>query len=533
MNPIKVFSTLLIITAVTQAASAKRPNIIFFINDDQVKEEMGCYGGKVLTPNLDRLAREGMRFDNAHTVSTVCTPSRYSMFTGRYPGNSSFKSYLAAYPKDRHGVPGFNVGLEDDNMNVGNVLRQAGYVTGHVGKLHVGVHLKTAQEYAHHGLYDVSKQSGLLEPDNPNVIAGWQRNEKWYRQWIMDRGFSWAKHVYWGNVQGAYPHHNPEWTLEAALEFIEQNRDGPFYLHYATTMMHGGPHGWSRSLEKPLSSGAGKLESRPNVIPPRDELCRRVDEAGLEENTYGFTWMDATVGAMLNKLDQLKIADNTLFVFVTDHGTEGKFSLHDHNGTAIPCIIRWPGVVKAGSVCSNLMQNTDLVPTFFDVAGATIPQGYRVDGKSVQPMLTDPKAEIHDHLYFELGYARGIRTDQWKYIAIRYSADRLDQIENASLRKLPDLLAYQGGSKNASNHLQRRPHYLQPNQLYNLNDDPLEQNNLAGMPEHQAQLRTMQRLLTEKLKAQGRPFGEFVPGADSVPVEKIMPHLKKLEQLRP
>jgi len=533
MKALKVFSTLLIITAITQSASAKRPNIIFFINDDQVKDEIGCYGGKVLTPNLDRLAREGMRFDNAHTVSTVCTPSRYSMFTGRYPGNSSFKSYLASYPKNRHGAPGFNVGLEDDNMNVGNVLRQAGYVTGHVGKLHVGVHLKTSQEYSHHGLYDVSKQSGLLEPDNPNVIAGWQRNEKWYRQWIMDRGFSWAKHVYWGNVQGAYPHHNPEWTLEAALEFIEQNRDGPFYLHYATTMMHGGPHGWSRSLENPLSSGAGKLESRPNVIPPRDELCRRVDEAGLEENTYGFTWMDATLGAMLEKLEQLNIADNTLFVFVTDHGTEGKFSLHDHNGTAIPCIIRWPGVVKAGSVCSNLIQNTDLVPTFFDVARATVPDGYRMDGKSIQPLLIDPKAEIHNHLYFELGYARGIRTDQWKYIAIRYSADRLEQIENASLRKIPDLLAYQGGSKNASNHLQRRPHYLQPDQLYHLDNDPLEQNNLAGMPEHEVQLKTMQRLLTEKLKAQGRPFGEFVPGADSVPVEQIMPHLKKLEQLRP
>jgi hypothetical protein len=259
----------------------------------------------------------------------------------------------------------------------------------------------------------------------------------------MDHG-SW---FFMGNVQGAYPHHNPEWTLEAALEFIVRNRAGPFYLHYATTMMHGGPQGWSRSLEQPLSSSAGKIESRPKVIPARDELCRRVDAAGLAENTYGFTWMDATVGAILEKLDQLKIADNTLFVFLTDHGTEGKFSLHDHNGTAIPCIIRWPGVVKAGSVSSNLLQNTDLVPTFFDVAGATIPQGYRVDGKSVQPMLIDPKAQIHVHLYFELGYARGIRTDQWKYIAISYSADRLDQIENASLRKLPGLLAYQGGSK--------------------------------------------------------------------------------------
>jgi arylsulfatase A-like enzyme len=524
--------TLLEVAHSAPVASRNRPNIIFFINDDQVKEEIGCYGGKVLTPHLDRLAREGMRFDNAHVVSTVCTPSRYSLFTGRYPGNAYCRQYLSAYPKNRHGAPGFNLGLEDDNMNVGNVLRLAGYVTGHVGKLHVGPHLKDPEEFAHYGLYDVSKKSGLLEPDAPEVIAGWRQNEKWYRQWIMDRGFSWAKHVYWGNVQGAYPHHNPEWTLEAALEFIDENHDQPFYLHYATTMMHGGPNGWNNSLENPLASGAGKLEELPAVIPSRADLRRQVEEAGLEESANGFTWMDATVGAMLDKLDQLGIADNTLFVFVTDHGTEGKFSLHDHNGTAIPCIIRWPGVVKPGSVSSNLVSATDMVPTFFDFAGVAVPEGYRLDGKSIKPILTDPRAKVHGQLYFELGYARGIRTEKWKYIAIRYGAERFGQIENASLKKLPDLLAYQGGAKNASNHLQRRAHYLEPDQLYNLTKDPLEQNNLVRHPEFKEQLKKMRALLTEKLAAQGHPCGEFVPGADSVPAEDIWPHLEKMKKLR-
>ena len=513
-----------------KGAPRNRPNIIFFISDDQVKEEVGCYGGKVLTPHLDRLAREGMRMDNAHVVSTVCTPSRYSLFTGRYPGNSWFKPYLAEFPKDRHGAPGFNVGLEEDNMNVGNVLRLAGYVTGHVGKLHVGPKLKKPDEFAAFGLYDTSARSGV-DPNDPAVIAGWRKNEKWYRKWIMDRGFSWAKHVYWGNTSGTA--HNPEWTLEAALEFIEENRDKPFYLHYATTMMHGGPKGWSRSLEKPLASGAGKLEKLPGVIPSRAELCKQVDEVGLDRSVYGFTWMDATVGAMLDKLDKLGIADNTLFVFVTDHGTKGKWSLHDHNGTAIPCIIRWPGVVKPGSVCNNLVQATDMVPTFFDVAGASVPEGYRMDGKSIKPILANPNAKIHDHLYFELGYARGIRTDEWKYIAIRYGAERFGQIEAAKLTKLPNALAYGGGGKNASNHLQRRPHYLEPDQLYNLANDPLEMKNLAKNPRFKAQLEKKRGLLTAKLKAQGRPFGEFVPGADSVQAEEIWPYLEKMKQLRP
>jgi arylsulfatase A-like enzyme len=126
----------------SEAGQENRPNIILFVVDDMVKEEIACYGGKVLTPNIDRLAREGMRLDNGHTVSNVCTPSRYTLFTGRYPGNSYFKPYLEEYPKNRHGAPGFNVGLEEDNMNVGNVLRLSGYVTGHVGKLHVGPQVK-------------------------------------------------------------------------------------------------------------------------------------------------------------------------------------------------------------------------------------------------------------------------------------------------------------------------------------------------------------------------------------------------------
>lgn len=508
------------------------PNIIFFITDDQVKEEVACYGGDVLTPNIDRLASEGMRFDNAHVVSCVCTPSRYTFFTGRYPGNSYFEPYLEEFPKDRHGHPAFNVGLEDDNMNVGNALRLSGYVTGHVGKLHVGPELKSTEAYTSFGLYDASSKSGV-DPDDPKVIAGWQHNELWYRQWIKDRGFSWAKHVYWGNVKHPYNGHNPEWTLQAALEFIDENQDKPFYLHYTTTLMHGGGNSWNNSMDNPLSSGAGKLSRLPNVIASRSDIKAQVADAGFDENTTGFTWMDATLGAMLDMLDKLGIADNTLFVFISDHGTEGKWSLHDHNGTAVPCIIRWPAVVPAGSVCSNLVVSTDLVPTFFDVADAKIPNSYRIDGTSIKPILSDPAAKVHEHLYFELGDGRAVRTQDWKYIAIRYSTERFAEIESASLLNLPGKMAYAGGTKNAANHLARRPHYLESDQLYNLSNDPLEMNNLAGNPEYQEQLDELRAMLTSELEKQGRPFGEFVPGVDSVPVALIQPYLEQIKLLRP
>lgn len=503
-----------------QAAPANSPNIIFFIVDDQVKDEVACYGGEVLTPHLDRLAAEGMRMDAAHAVSCVCTPSRYAMFTGRYPGNSTWPAYLEAYPTNRHGSPEFNVGLEDDNMNVGNALRLAGYVTGHVGKLHVG---------ADHG-------TGLSpddDPEDPAVIAQWQAHELSTRQWVMERGFSWAKHVYSGNIEDPYNKHNPDWTLEAALEFIDLNQDRPFYLHYCTTMMHGGPNNWTDALDYPLYSGAGLLAEPPNVPIVRSNITAQVDAAGLDPDTYGFTWMDATVGAMLDKLDALGIASNTLFVFITDHGTDGKFSLLDHNGTSVPCIIRWPDVVPAGSVCSNLVQNTDMVPTFFDVAGATVPEGYRIDGTSIAPILSDPSTNVHEHLFFELGYGRAVRTDKWKYIAIRHSTNSFADVELANLLNMPQKLAYIGNTKRVSSHLELRPDCYDLDQLYDLENDPLELTNLAYNVAYEGQLNMMKAILTPYLEAQGRPFGEFVPGEDSVPIDQVQPYVDQLELVSP
>ena len=285
-------------------------------------------------------------------------------------------------------------------------------------------------------------------------------------------------------------------------------------------------------MNHPLVSGAGKLKKLPEVIASREEIRRQVEEAGLEPGTTGFTWMDATVGAIMDKLDELGIADNTLFVFVSDHGTNGKFSLHDHNGTAVPCIMRWPKVIDAGAVSSSLIQTTDFVPTFFDIAGVNKPDGYRVDGISLRPLFSDPEKTLHDHLYFELGLARAVRTRDWKYIAIRYDAQRFAAIENAPLKKLPDLLTYQGGAKNVSNHMGARPHFLESDQLYYLTNDPMEASNLAGSAEHSGQLENLRKILTKELQTQGRPFGELVPGSDSVPVEKFLPYLEKLGELK-
>ncbi|MHC4424543.1 MAG: sulfatase-like hydrolase/transferase, partial [Planctomycetota bacterium] len=193
----------------------KRPNIILFITDDQDKQSIGAYGGHVLTPNLDRMAREGMIFHQAYVSSTVCTPSRYSFLTGRYAGRSYSRRYEEECPPGKQGFPSFNVELEEDNTNVGAVLRESGYMTGYVGKFHVGPDIKRPNEYEKFGLRHISTDA----PPNSAGTAAFRYNERRYREFLKKKGFSWARHIYWGNLQKPFNHHNPEWTIEAALEF--------------------------------------------------------------------------------------------------------------------------------------------------------------------------------------------------------------------------------------------------------------------------------------------------------------------------
>ncbi|MFQ5808539.1 MAG: sulfatase, partial [Armatimonadota bacterium] len=344
---------------------------------------------------------------------------------------------------------------------------------------------------------------------------------------------SWAKHIYWGNLRSPMNAHNPEWTVEAALEFIEENKDRPFYLHYCTTLLHGGSNQWLRSLERPRVSGEGMLEKPPAVMPERATVLDRIRERGLDEQAAGYTWLDDSVGAVLRKLDELGIAENTLFVFITDHGSDFKASLYDRDGTSIPCIIRWPGHVQAGAVCDELVQNIDFVPTFFDVAEAEAPRSYQRDGMSLAPLFAGDKVEWRDHLYFEMGHARAVRTRDWKYIAVRYSAERIERIRGASLAQLPRTLGYIENLGLSSRGMTRNPNYLHYDQLYNLKNDPAEMTDLAGKPEHAERLKEMkERLLTSLRSFPDRPFGEFIPGRNAVGPGTIDDRIEDMKKVR-
>ncbi len=497
-----------------RAAGAKRPNIIVFLLDDYDKDETSVYGGKVLTPNLDRLAREGVTFHNAHVTSTVCTPSRYTFLTGRYAGSSTFKEFVDLFPPGQQALPGFNVGLEDDNMNVGAVLARHGYATGFVGKYHVGHGLDDATYRKAHNLHEVPKNVPYSDAVNRKVYE----NEKRLRTLVTRRGFTWAKNIYWENTKAPFQSHNPEWTIAAAVEFIRTHRDRPFYLHYATTLLHGPNGSWHKSLGHPKVTGEGMIERELGVMPPRETVMKRIRQAGLTENEAGYLWMDDSLGVLLATLDKLGLAENTVVLFIADHGSGNKGSLYKTRGTEVPCLMRWPAGMAKGVRCDSLIQNTDFVPTWFELAGAKLPAGYKIDGVSLAPLLTAPDRSVRQYVYSEIGAARSVKTADYSYIALRYTRQQVEGVRAGNRRTIKSAVGLSGGvARAAAGH----PDAYTADQLYDLNADPNAQKNLAADPEHAETLGKMKAILAAELKRfPNRPFGEFVPGGNAMPGSK-------------
>jgi len=401
------------------------------------------------------------------------------------------------------------VALEDDRMNVGRVLAENGYATGFVGKYHVGgEESHSPEELKKHGLHDVPKNVPWTEEINRKQFE----NEKIHRKMIKAQGFTWAKHIYWGNTKAPFKGHNPEWTAAAALEFIEEHKDGPFYLHYCTTLLHGPNGEWHKSLvEKPLVTNEGYLKEPIGLI-DRKSVMERITAAGLTENEAGYLFMDDSLGLLLDKLDELGIADNTIVVFIADHGSERKGSLYKHRGTEVPCIVRWPLGVKPGVACHELVQNTDFVPTWFELAAAKVPKGYKIDGVSLAALFADPEKPVRDYVYGEMGPSRSIRTKQWSYMALRYIRQQIEGVRAGEKRVIKRLQGIGGGVSRGK----ENPNGFQCDQLYNLSRDPLEQKNLADNPEYGAKLAELKGTLTRELKRfPNRPYGEFVPGGNA------------------
>jgi arylsulfatase A-like enzyme len=309
--------------------------------------------------------------------------------------------------------------------------------------------------------------------------------------------------------------HNPEWTIDAAVEFIELNKDKPFYLYYATTLLHGPNTEWSKSLAKPEMTGEGKLKGYKSKYSTRATVMERIKKAGLTENEAGYTWMDDGIGILLDKLDELGIADNTVFVFVADHGSTRKGSLMKDRGMEVPLLVRWPSGIEKGSVSHELVQSTDFVPTWFELAGAKVDRQYKVDGVSMVPLFKNPNQPIRDYVYGEMGAARSVKTKDWNYVALRYTQEQVAGIRNKSKGHIKTALGLSGGVARA----QFQTYGVDLDQLYKMTAENEGENNLASSMEQKPVLEKLKGYLKQELAKFKRPYGEFIPGANAVPIE--------------
>ena len=415
-------------------------------------------------------------------------------------------------------------------MNVGNVLREAGYTTGFVGKFHLTSNLDFPEFYK-------GKDKWINIPKNarpgPETSAQFKHNERWMRRYLKELGFSWAKNVYPENTPSPYSTHNPEWTTVAALEFIEENKDGPFYLHLCSTLLHGPDKSWRKSMDHPLITGEGEVESLPEIMTPRVELLKIIKEKGFDPESHvaGEAWIDDSLGAILRKLKELGIDDNTLVIFAPDHGRDGKASVFSQGSCQVPMIMRWPKGIAAGQVCEELVQNIDLVPTFFELGEAVKPESYRIDGQSLTPLFKNgTDKDWRNHLYLEMGAARATVTKDWSYIAVRYTKEQIGAIKRAAPQNLPKAMSYIGrlgiGVRGAD-----RPGFFDEDQLYNLKTDPKEMRNLAGHIGHSSRVKEMRQKMQQDLQAIGRPFGEFIPGGNAAKPGQVSKQIKIVKQL--
>ena len=528
--------------------AADRPNVILILTDDQSPRNpptpespqlisppgFGYGGDRVLTPNIDRLGREGMVLTNANVACPVCSPSRYTTLTGRHASRTCGELFQRRFPTGTMARPENNVELGRGEANLPQLLQTAGYTTAWVGKCHLLEHeVLTRPE-----LWGTASAPGLKRypPDsdprtNTKTHRAMHDNQQWWRQRIRKEGFDWVGAVYPGNLLELYNQpanvHNVEWTTRSILDFLETREAGgdePFFLYYGTTVPHG-PDPWRKTKDgfanaidaDPGYTGEGyRTDLDYSFMPTRAEIKQEVEAAGFDVRHSWLTWLDHSIGAILKKLDERDLTRDTLVIVTSDHGTwrYGKTTMYD-GGLKVPLVMRWPGGIKPGSTYPHLVLNTDYAATILDLADAGLPDGYDLDGISLAPVLHGQKTgPLRGEPFHEIGFARAIKTPKWKYIAVRYPPQiqrRIDAGEtfpafgDAPPLSRPYLVANRHLGFHSSRH---NPNYFQSDQLYDLANDPREETNVVDRhPEVVADLKS--RLTRHLTTFPDRPFGEF------------------------
>lgn len=478
------------------------PNILFFIADDMYRDMFNCLPegkGKNLTPNLDRLAREGVIMHNQYVVSPVCTPSRFNCLTGNYASRARNENFLRRTAQEEgQTVIQWNSFITQDNKILPHYLKEFGYQTGMVGKNHV-IEAKGLHQFPDY----------TADPEAPEIREKVLENYKKVEQAVLNCGFDYAGGLYHNNPNfiglEKLAVQNMDWITQAGLEFIDQAKEHPFFLYFATTIPHQ-PQEPERSWQAdPRITAKGILDTPPEIAKQRKTLAPRIKEAGLEgSDRENILWLDDALGALIGKLEEHHLLDNTIIFFFNDHGQKAKGTLYQ-GGVLNPSIVWKKGGFACGSDCYAKILNVDFAPTILEYAGASNMDA-DFDGNSFKAVLDGKQTKSRESLYFELGYARAVIKGDYKYYAVRYpdyAKNRTLEERQEVLKEYNDgrrfrnmlivnydpqapyshLMTIPGGGQAENETYGKKPGYFDADQLYNIKEDPDELNNLADNPE--------------------------------------------------
>ena len=386
-----ILSGIFICQAISQNTSLEKPNVIIIYTDDQGYADLNIYGSKDLkTEHMDALARNGVRFTQFYAAAPVCSPSRASLLTGRYPQRAQF-SGNASSEEGSHGMPG-------SQYTMAELFKSAGYKTGHIGKWHLGYSKETIPNGQGFD-YSFGFMGGVIDNyshffywDGPNRHDLWRNGEKIYRP-------------------GDY---FPDLMVEEATDFMTKNRMEPFFMYWAINIPH-----------YPLQGDVKWLEFYKDFPSPRKEYAAFVST------------MDDKIGMLLKAVDALGLTQNTIIVFQSDHGfskeerTMGgggsagifrgaKFSLFE-GGIRVPAFISWPGKIPKNEVRHQLAANIDWMPTLAEYCKISMPNR-RIDGKSLLSIISSSYADTaHQEFYWKNGGSKenprwAVRDGDWKLL---------------------------------------------------------------------------------------------------------------------
>ncbi len=385
---------------VARAEAKTKPNILFIMVDDLGYGDLGCYGQKILqTLHLDKLASEGIRFTQAYAGGPVCTPSRSILMTGLHNGHTPA----------RDNIPHYHTYLKEEDITVAEVLKEAGYQCGGVGKWSLG-DAGTLGRATNQG-FDM--WFGYLNQDHAHY---------YYPEYLDDNE---GRLDLTGNTQ-SQKHYSHDLMTERALDFIRDNQNNPFFLYAAFTLPH-----FSKRSEDPDGL----------TVPTTEPYSEKEWDEKSKKYASMVHMIDRDVGRMVALLDELELRDNTLVIFTSDNGghdsvweefdTNGPLRGHKRDltegGIRVPFIASWPGKIPAGEVSDEVIAFWDMMPTFAELAGADVPG--EMDGISVVDALMGKEIKNpHPYWYWDYGHCRdrfdqAVRMGDWKGIRLGVDSD--------------------------------------------------------------------------------------------------------------